>query len=119
MTKRQPKQFGTTKAQPVEESEIGFVLGEQSYVCKPQVQGAVILDFISAADDSNVGAASRIMPFFKKVLTESEYKRFDAQVNGDDEIIEMETLSEIVGYLIEEYTTGRPTQASSSSEDGS
>ena len=118
MTKRQPRQFGTRKATPIEESQIGFVLGETEYQCKAEVQGAVILDFIAAADAGTGAAAAKIVPFFDHVLPKAELEKFKAQIESEDEIIEIETLSDIVGYLIEEYTE-RPTPASTPSDAGS
>ena len=117
MTKRQFKAFKTRKAKPQEESEVGFDLGEETYVCKPDIQGAVILEFIAAADAGNAGAAAKIIPFFSEVLPEAELEKFHNQIKSPDEIIEMETLSDIVGYLIEEYTD-RPTRASSEQDAG-
>lgn len=118
MTKRQPRQFGTRPATKIEDSQVGFVLGETKYRCKGDIQGAVILDFIAAAEDGASGAAAKIIPFFESVLPAAEFTKFSAQLKSEDEIIEIETLSEIVGYLIEEYTE-RPTQESEKLEDGS
>lgn len=118
MTKGQPRKFATRKAKAQEETEIGFDLGETHYDCRPEIQGAVILEFIAAADNGNSGAAAQILPFFDEVLPEDELEKFKAQLKSKDEIIEMETLSEIVGYLIEEYTD-RPTEASTPSDAGS
>lgn len=119
MTKRQPRQFGTRPAKKQEESEIDFTLGETYYVCKPEIQGAVILEFIAAADRGGSGAASQILPFFDEALPEEELEKFKNQLKSKDEIIELETLSDIVAYLIEEYTAARPTPASSPSDAGS
>lgn len=119
MTKRQHKQFGTRKAKPQEESEVGFTLGETDYTAKPDIQGAVILEFIAAADaGEGMGAAAHILAFFDEVLPKDELAKFKAQIKSDDEIVELETLSDIVAYLIEEYTE-RPTQESTPSDAGS
>jgi hypothetical protein len=117
LTKRQFKVFDTRKATPLEESEIGFVLGETEYVCKPDIQGAVILDFIAAAENGGGGAAAKLLPFFDKVLSPDDLDKFHTQIDSPDEIIEIETLSDIVGHLIEQYTE-RPTQASSPQDAG-
>lgn len=117
LTKRH-KSFGTKKKTSVEESDLSFDLGEQTYKCYAEVQGAVILDFVAAADEGGSAAAARIIPFFDHALPPEELVRFREQLKSPDEIIEMETLSEVVGYLIGEYTS-RPTQASGSSDAGS
>lgn len=115
MTKRH-KIFATHK--PAAKSDLTFKLGSQLYTCNDEIQGACILDFIAAADESAARAGARILPFFNDVLPEKELERFNKQIKAPDEIIEMETLSEIVAWLIGEYTS-RPTQASEKSDAGS
>ncbi len=58
-----------------------------------------------------------IFGLFAKMLPSAEYDRFEALANDPESVIEMETLAEIIGWLIEEYT-GRPTVPPSSSGDG-
>lgn len=118
LTKRH-KSFPTRKATPIAESDLDFELGDQTYVCYQEIQGSVILNFIAAADESPAKAGAQIMEFFKHALPPEEHAKFLVQVESPEEIIEMETLSEIVSFLIGEYTTGRPTQASESSDAGS
>lgn len=118
MTKGQPRTFGTRKAGKQKDSQISFILGETLYTCKPDIQGAVILEFIAAAETGSAGAAAKILPFFEDVLPEPDLVKFMAHLKSKDEIVELETLSDLVGYLIEEYTE-RPTEESEKSEDGS
>lgn len=118
MTKRQFRTFATREAKPQDQSEVGFTLGKTTYICKPDIQGAVILDFIAAAEDGATGAAAKILPFFEEVLPEEAHVEFLKQVKGDKEIVDLEPLSDIVGYVIEQYTD-RPTKASEKSDAGS
>jgi hypothetical protein len=118
LTKRQFRKFETRKAKPQDKSEVGFQLGETEYICKPDIQGAVILEFIAAAENVASGAAAKILPFFDEVLPDEARETFHAQLKSPDEIVELEVLSDIVGEVIEQYTA-RPTQASETSEDGS
>lgn len=115
MTKRH-KVFSTHK--PATKSDLTFTLGKETYTCYDEIQGACILDFIAAADESASKAGARILPFFDDVLSPAELERFNKQIKSPDEIIEMETLSEIVAWLIGEYTS-RPTKASEKSDAGS
>jgi hypothetical protein len=118
LTKRQFRKFETKPAKPQDESEVGFELGDKTYLCKPDIQGAVILEFIAAAEGGTSGAAAKILPFFEEIMPEDEHEKFQEHIKSPKEIVELELLSDIVGYVIEQYTD-RPTLASETSEDGS
>lgn len=112
MTRRH-RSFAAKKPNSFSDDEkISFDLDEEyTFVCKDDLQGAVILDFVAAADEGATRAAAKIMNFFKEALPEKEHERFLEVIHGDKLIVDMELLSEIVGFLIEEYT-GRPTEES-------
>lgn len=102
--------FGTQTPEEVEPLE--FVLHGETFNCRPLLQGAVILDFLSAGnDETGSGTAAQILGIFPSALYPEDYVRFTALIRDPDRIVDLETLSEIVGYLIEEYTS-RPTKAS-------
>lgn len=118
MTKRHRSFAAKATKERTDDEKITFDIAEKHYfTAKDDIQGAVILDFVAAADEGAAKAAAKIFGFFEQCLPADEYKRFNEVVHGDDVIVEMETLSEIVAYLIEEYTD-RPTQASDSSDAG-
>jgi hypothetical protein len=95
-----------------------FEINDQTFKCKPALQGAVLLEFVAKADSEEGGAAAGAMyDFFGDVMDELEYKRFRNYLKNPDIIIEMETIGEIAAWLVEEYTA-RPTEPSSSSDDG-
>jgi hypothetical protein len=48
--------------------------------------------------------------FFKNVLQDESYARFDALTRDKNRIVEVETLAEIVSWLMEEYSDRPPTQ---------
>lgn len=111
MTKRH-RSFGVKKREELPEDEIiTFDIDGEDFTARPDIPGAVILDFVAAADAGPGKAAAKIMEFFERALDQENHKRFEAKVNDPDVIVEMETLSDIVAYLIEEYTS-RPTGAS-------
>ena len=90
---------------------ISFKLHGEEFSCKPKMQGKVLLDLVakSSAQDNPGEAAAIINKFFELVLIADSYKRFEALVESDDKIVEVEQLSEIVAWLVEQYTD-RPTQ---------
>ncbi len=102
------------RGQRPDDEKVTFELNDRTYKCKDEVQGALILDFVSAADSGGAAAASKILPFIRASLDgQEELDAFNELLESDDVFVEMETLGEIVGFLIEEYSDQRPTKASS------
>lgn len=104
------KDFGSgNQDKPAE--PLAFKLHGEEFSCKPKMQGKVLLDLVSksSAQDNPAEAAAIINKFFELVLIAESYQRFDALVQSDDRIVEVEQLSEIVGWLVEQYSD-RPTQ---------
>lgn len=117
MVNKKNTRHRTFTAAPVSSDEApSFDLFDETFYGRPAIQGAAILEFVSAADDTNGGsAAKQILAFYKKALTEESHTRFVALIEDPDRVVDLETLTEIVGWLVEEYTS-RPTQASSQSD---
>lgn len=88
-----------------------FDLNGQEFTGRPRLPGAVVLNFIASADDEGGAVAKQLLGFFDAALVPESLDRFKAVINDPDEVVELETLSEIVGWLIEQYTS-RPTVAS-------
>lgn len=90
---------------------IEFELNDQVFTCKPALQGAVLLEFVSKADSESGGAAAgALYGFFEDAMDPSEYIRFVDYLKSPDIIIEMSLIGDIAGWLVEQYTD-RPTQA--------
>lgn len=117
MTTSRRKKF--TGGKKLDEFEpIEFELNDQTFKCRPALQGAVLLEFVAKADsDSGSAAASALYDFFKDVMDEEEYTRFRDYLRNPDIIIEMDTIGEIAAWLVEEYTE-RPTEPSENSDGG-
>lgn len=86
-----------------------FDLEGQKFEAHRQVPGAVLLDFMASAGEDGAGAAGAILPFFEDALIEEDYQRFAKLIKDPDVLIDMETLMEIIAYLIEEYADSRPS----------
>jgi hypothetical protein len=96
-----------------------FDIGGEEFNCYPEVQGKTILDIMRVAaegdeDTRGVLMAVSVLDFFKKVMPPSEFERFEKLMEDEKRIVPMDTLSEIMSWLIEEYTD-RPTRPSSGS----
>ena len=102
----------TSKSTSDEKIEaITFDLLSESFEARPRLQGAVILEFLSVIDDGSSASAAQLLTLIKAALVEESWTRFDALIHNPDTIVEIETIGEIVSFLVEEYTS-RPTKAS-------
>jgi hypothetical protein len=101
------KDFGAGKADENAES-ISFKIHDEEFFCIPQVQGRLLLSLVkdSSSEDPLV-AAGTIDSFFSQVLTDESLERFNDLTTDKHRIVTTETLGEIVGWLLEEYS-GRP-----------
>ena len=111
------KDFGKTTA--IEDfPPLGFALNGEEFTCKQAMSGAMLLDFVRRADSDSGGmAAEAIIDFLNMAMEEDDATRFDAMIKDPEQIVEVETLGEIAGWLVEQYTT-RPTKARSRSASG-
>ena len=62
-------------------------------------------------------AAKTINDFFKNVLIEESYSRFDSLLTDPDKIVSVDTLGQISAWLVEVYTA-RPTEGPEVSSTG-
>ena len=90
---------------------ISFELLDETFEAYGSIPGAVLLDFIGSSDENSSATARGIGEYLKAALPKDEYERFNAFTRDPENNIELEVLSEIVSYLIEEQTS-RPTEAS-------
>lgn len=82
-----------------------FALHGENFEAVPVIQGKVLMDLIRESQSDDVATSTEVADkFFAKVLTDESYERFSALINSKDKIVEVETLGEIVGWLVEEYS---------------
>lgn len=103
------KDFGAGRldeqAQP-----ISFKLHGEEFNCKPTMQGRSLLKLVSSANaDDPVESAKAVNSFFDMVLLKDDLARFNALLEDDEKITTVETLADIVSWLMEQYTD-RPEQ---------
>lgn len=110
MATRKLKSFTSKKKDTAE--PIAFELEGESFEAYAEVPGAVLLDFIGASDSDSTGkSAASILEYLKNSLNAENYKRFNKIIRDPEVLVDIETLAEIVSFLIEERTS-RPTEAS-------
>lgn len=99
-------------SEAVEVAPLGFDIAGQEFEVLPEIPGIVLLDFIeSTTSDVKGASATALVDFLKDVMTTEEWNRFDAVLRNPANRIDIKTITEIVGYLVAEYS-GRPTEAS-------
>lgn len=103
MTTKRFKDFGAGIAE--ESTPLSFKLHGEEFICVPQVQGKLLLELVSESSSSDPAASAGIVTkLFKYVLEDESYERFDALLVDKKKIVSVETLAEITGWLVEEYT---------------
>lgn len=93
---------------------LSFKLYGEDFNCRPALQGKVLLDMASNADSESGSPGEVINDFFAQALLPESLERFNALINDPEKIVTVETLGEIVGWLVEQYSN-RPTQEPSRS----
>lgn len=95
-----------------------FTVAGEEFNCKPAIQGATLLHFVSEADSNDSGrSAAAIREFFGICMEPEDFTRFWMLVEGEDYIFDMEELTNITGWLVEQYSS-RPKGLSKRSSNG-
>ena len=102
------KDFGSGNAgAPVE--SLSFKLHDEEFNCRSEIPGKVVLDLVAKSGSDDPSESAKVIEgFFTIVLQPESLERFNALAVDPDRIVSMETLSDIVAWLVEEYTN-RPT----------
>lgn len=110
------KDFGSPEDSKAE--NLTFKLHDEEFTCYPAMPGKILLEFVQKSSSENGGdAAAAINLFFEKVLLPESYKRFDALAQDPERIVTMNTLADIVSWIMEEYSD-RPTEGSERLQSG-
>lgn len=98
------KDFGAGGADPNAEP-IKFVIHGEEFECIPEIQGKVLLELIADSGSSDpVRNAEVSSKFFSQVMSTETYERFNNLLTSKDKIVSVETLGEITGWLVEQYS---------------
>ena len=110
------KDFGS--GTDVQKKPLSFKLHDEEFHCVPVLQGKLLLDLVvDSASEAPEAAAKVITSFFKQVLKDESFTRFDTLLSDKEKIVSVETLGEITGWLVEEYTN-RPEEQPELSSPG-
>ena len=111
VSKKRHKSFGTPQGLNVE--PLTFDLYDEEFTAYPEIQGSKLLQFSAHVGSDEQGESSEaLLGFFETVLHPESYERMNLLWNDPERVVPIEMLSDIISWLIEEYTD-RPTPASS------
>lgn len=95
-----------------EKTPISFKLWDKEFHCVPVIQGKLLLEIVSDSTSEDASKSAQVMEkFFSAVLKPESKKEFDAVLSDSEKITSIETLGEIVAWLMEEYSN-RPKEQS-------
>lgn len=98
------KDFGTGTS-PINTEPLSFKLYDEEFHCVPEVQGRVILELVADSSSTDPSKSSSVVEkFFGYVLEDESFERFQNLLNSKDRVVSVDTLGEITGWLVEEYT---------------
>lgn len=104
------RDFGTPE-QKKNLDPVEFDLYGETFHCVDEIQGAVLLELVAAADGEGAEQAGVLTGILSSVLQDESKERFDALTHSKDKIVPLETLGEIAGWLIEVYAAGERPEA--------
>lgn len=97
------KDFGSGSSE--EKAPISFKIYEEEFHCVTSIQGKTLLDLVKRSQSEDPIEAAMVMnEFFDKVLLDESLERFNALTQDKDRVVSVQTLGEIVAWLISEYT---------------
>ena len=101
------KDFGSAEGSSAE--PISFKINGEEFTCIPEIPGKTVLNLVakSSGDDPSK-SADAVTGFFDIVLTAESRERFNALAEDPDRIVTMKNLTDIIEWLVEQYTD-RPT----------
>ena len=111
------KDFGAPVAASSDEP-ITFQLYGKTFRCKPALQGRLLIEFIAESSQEDPSAGARaVLKFFDSAIIENDHEAFNELTENPETVVPMETLSEIMDWLVGQYAA-RPTQPPTQSEPG-
>lgn len=90
------------------ETPLFIELLDKEYEAHSDIPGATILEFAAASESGS--SAGVLMEFLEKAIKPKDFAELKKVLNDPEVSIPVETIGEIVSYLIEQYTGDRPLE---------
>lgn len=113
MTTPRFKDFGSGANR---QEPIVFKIHDEEFECYPEIQGKYLMQIM--ADSASTDPATQteiVFDFFARVLKADSAERFNALLEDKDRIVHVETLTDIITWLMEEYSDRPEAQPEDSS----
>lgn len=102
------KDFGS--GADIVKEPVTFRLYGEDFECWPSLQGKILLEIVANADSEDGSSMAKSINEFLGAAVKPESKeRLDALMADPEKVVDVETLGEIMGWLVEQYSA-RPTQ---------
>lgn len=113
------RKFNTKKAGSRDDVVILDVNDDHSFKCASTIPGMLLVDFITMMDEDDPKSMGEgLQQFFTAALGEN-YEEFLVVTRDPENEIDINDLSEMAGWLAEQYSDGNPTVLSQLSSGGS
>jgi hypothetical protein len=96
-----------------EQVSMGFSIGAEQFSCVPVLPVGILADLTTGGSRG----LPWVLEFLQAVIVDADAERFNVMLHDKDIIVDGEVLTEVVNWLLAEYT-GRPTSPSTSSRSG-
>jgi hypothetical protein len=115
MTTPRFKDFGSggSRTEP-----ITFKIHGEDFECYPEIQGKYLMQIMADSTSADPAAQTELVfDFFARVMKPESHERFNALLEDKERIVHVDTLTEIVTWLMEEYSD-RPEEQPEDSSTG-
>lgn len=117
MAVKKSKQFGSYT--PMGISPMEMTINDQTFKVRGAMSGIQLLNMIKAMDgDNDVDSAATMIGFIERAILVEDRERAMDYLENSEPPVPLTMLTDIITWLIEEYT-GKPTEPSAPSADGS
>jgi hypothetical protein len=96
------KDFGAGASADAE--PISFKLFDEEFHCVKALQGKVMIDLVAKSQSDNPAEQGQtVVKFFDSVLEDESLGRFNSLLDDKNRVVSVETLGEIIAWLMEQY----------------
>lgn len=111
------KSFGSHVPKGINPMELE--INDQTFLVRGAMSGVQLLQLIKAMDgNGDSDSADTMLNFIERSIIEDDRERAMEYLANSEPPVPLTTLTDIITWLIEEYT-GKPTELSGTSSDGS
>ena len=94
-------------------------INDREFKCKSRIPGIVLMRWVSKLDmEDPAAAAGAVEELLRAAIAPDDQDDFFEYVEDPANNVDLQTLSQMAGWLVEQFT-GNPTQQSSDSSPGS